>query len=114
MSQKFYVDESGNYKGSFVDGAIPPDGLIEVDKAPDDARQKWDGEKWLPYDKPREQKIAEALQPTEKTADLARKLEDITAYIVNGTALPVNPDTGKSYAGEWLETRKAERSKFNA
>lgn len=52
------------------------------------------------------------LQDTENTADLARKLEDITAYIVSGTPLPVNKDTQKPYAQEWLEKRATLRNTY--
>jgi len=47
MSTKFFVDDAGNYIGGF-DGAEPPAGAIEVAPPPDDARQKWNGEEWLP------------------------------------------------------------------
>jgi len=43
---KYYVDLDGGYIGGF-DGAKPPAGAIEVPEPPDDARQKWDGTKWL-------------------------------------------------------------------
>lgn len=62
---------------------------------------------------PTESEIAlQELQATENTADLARKIEDITAYIIDGTALPVNPSTNKPYAQEWLEKRKSTRAKI--
>ncbi|WP_333631535.1 hypothetical protein [Agrobacterium cavarae] len=49
--QRFFVDENGSYLGSY-DGRnqdLPQEmaGRIEVPNAPQDARQKWDGEKWL-------------------------------------------------------------------
>lgn len=45
---RYFVDHHGNYLGGFS-GAEPPVGSIEVSTAPGDARQKWDGSKWLPY-----------------------------------------------------------------
>jgi len=42
---KYFVDANGAYIGGF-DGAEPPEGAIEVPIAPDDARQKWDGNGW--------------------------------------------------------------------
>lgn len=42
---KFYVDGQGAYIGGF-DGALPPDGAIEVSKAPNTARDKWIGGAW--------------------------------------------------------------------
>lgn len=45
MTQRFFVDASGNYLGSF-DGAAPPPGAVEVPSAPVDARQKWTGSAW--------------------------------------------------------------------
>ena len=44
----YFVDTQGNYLGGF-DGATPPDGSIEVDSPPNDARDKWDGSKWIPF-----------------------------------------------------------------
>lgn len=49
--QRFFVDENGSYLGSY-DGQnhdLPHEmaGRVEVPNAPQDARQKWDGEKWL-------------------------------------------------------------------
>ena len=46
---KFYVDEQNNYIGSFdgETGKIPAN-AIEVPSAPDDARQKWQVNKWGP------------------------------------------------------------------
>ena len=46
---KYYVDSDGNYIGSF-EGAKPPSGSIEIETPPNDARQKWDGSKFLPFD----------------------------------------------------------------
>lgn len=45
---KYYVDHHGNYLGGFS-GSEPPSGSIEVATAPNDARQKWNGTVWLPY-----------------------------------------------------------------
>lgn len=45
---KYYVDDQGNYIGGFS-GSPPPQGSIEVSTPPDNALQKWDGTKWLPY-----------------------------------------------------------------
>lgn len=45
---KYYVDTAGNYIGAF-EGANPPDDSIEVSSPPDHAKQKWNGEKYLPY-----------------------------------------------------------------
>jgi hypothetical protein len=47
MTQLFFVSPSGAYLGSF-DGAPPPAGAIEVAGPPADARQRWDGSRWLP------------------------------------------------------------------
>lgn len=43
--QKFFIDESGNYLGSFA-GVEPPHGAIEVPIAPEDARQVWEDGTW--------------------------------------------------------------------
>lgn len=48
---RYFVDDAGNYIGGF-DGADPPDGSVEVLEPPDDARRKWNGSEWLPYERP--------------------------------------------------------------
>jgi len=47
---KYYIDADNNYIGAF-DGVNPPKGSIEVPSPPGDARQKWDGNKFLPFEK---------------------------------------------------------------
>lgn len=47
---KIYVNEAGYVIGVFPDDSDAPDGGIEVSVMPDDSRQKWDGQKWLPLD----------------------------------------------------------------
>jgi len=42
---KYYIDENGNYLGGF-DGA-PPIGARPVSFPPDNAMDKWDGQKWV-------------------------------------------------------------------
>lgn len=42
---KYFVDKDGTYLGGF-EGAEPPAGAIEVQEAPEDARQIWDGLAW--------------------------------------------------------------------
>lgn len=42
MSTRFFVDGAGVYLGGY-DGAEPPEGAIEVEAAPADARQVWNG-----------------------------------------------------------------------
>lgn len=43
---KYYIDSQGIYLGGW--DANPPTGAIEVPEPPQDARQVWDGTKWLP------------------------------------------------------------------
>lgn len=45
---KYYRDEACKYLGGWDDGLAPPEGGIEVPFPPDDARQKWFGDKWVP------------------------------------------------------------------
>lgn len=47
---QYYVDEQGKYLGGF-DGAEPPKDSIEIDAPPNDARDTWNGESWVPYQK---------------------------------------------------------------
>lgn len=45
----YYCDAEGNYLGGFQgDTGMVPDGAVEV-PPPMDGRDKWDGEKWIPY-----------------------------------------------------------------
>lgn len=41
---KYFIDEQGRYLGAWDQGG--PDGGIEVQTPPDDARQRWNGEGW--------------------------------------------------------------------
>lgn len=52
------------------------------------------------------------LQKTEDTKKMARMLEELYDKEINGTPLPVNTKTNKTYAQEWLEKRKAEAAKI--
>lgn len=47
MGTRYYVNEDGAYIGGFA-GVEPPVGAIEVPSAPEDYRQIWSGEEWLP------------------------------------------------------------------
>jgi len=49
------------------------------------------------------------LLATENISNIARKVEDILDLLQNDTPLPINPDTGKAYAIEWLDERKGFR-----
>lgn len=48
MSTLHFVDADGNYIGGFGDGAVPPDGAIEVKAAPSHGLNKFDhkSNKW--------------------------------------------------------------------
>jgi hypothetical protein len=45
MTTRYFVDADGGYLGGF-DGAEPPSGAIEVQEAPQDARQVWADGAW--------------------------------------------------------------------
>lgn len=47
MQPKYYVDTAGSYIGAFC-GVEPPPGAVEVDHAPEDARQVWQFPDWSP------------------------------------------------------------------
>lgn len=49
MNEEYYVDKIGNFLGTFVNGAKPPQGSIKVDRLPPNGRYKWGfaSEKWL-------------------------------------------------------------------
>lgn len=51
MTLKFYVNPEGRYIGGY-DGALPPDGSIEVPGPPEDPNDIWDGEKYIPGPNP--------------------------------------------------------------
>lgn len=51
----YYRDAAGNYLGALDD---PPEGGIEVTDAPDDARQIWSPEGWLPLPEPVPEEIS--------------------------------------------------------
>jgi hypothetical protein len=53
MSERIFVNADGKLIGVYVDAPenfVPPQGAIEVPNQPQDGRQKWDGEKWLPVE----------------------------------------------------------------
>ena len=47
IMDKLYVNKNGDYLGVYSN---KPKGGVAVSKYPTDARQKWDGKKWLPLD----------------------------------------------------------------
>lgn len=47
MSAKIFVDPSGKYIGEFSDGAIPPNGSIEVSTRPTSGTFSWSGSAWV-------------------------------------------------------------------
>ncbi|WP_299381654.1 hypothetical protein [uncultured Kiloniella sp.] len=53
VNTKYYVDNNGVYLGGFA-GVEPPEGAVEVQYPPDDARQLWEGGSWgnNPYEAP--------------------------------------------------------------
>tara|TARA_Y100001963_G_scaffold159209_2_gene261886 strand:- start:908 stop:1243 length:336 start_codon:yes stop_codon:yes gene_type:complete len=46
MTVKYFVDESNEFIGIFVDGALPPVGAKEVPKIPS-SNHMWDGDEWV-------------------------------------------------------------------
>lgn len=70
MSQKFCINETGNYIGSF-DGAAPPTGAIEVPIPPAHGGDVWDfdAQAWLGL--PLEQSLQEQVRAAYVTLDLA-------------------------------------------
>jgi len=53
MTQKFFIDADGFFVGSYdgPDDIVPEEmkGLGQVPGVPDDIRQKWSGNDWLPF-----------------------------------------------------------------
>lgn len=47
MQTKYYIDTTGAYVGAYC-GVEPPTGALEVESAPDDARQLWLFPGWSP------------------------------------------------------------------
>ena len=45
MTAKYFINNNGEFIGTFVDGGFPDD-AIEVDSAPQDARQKYTNGVW--------------------------------------------------------------------
>lgn len=45
MATKFYRDSDGNYLGGF-DGALPPEGAIEIPEPPPHGACIWNGTEW--------------------------------------------------------------------
>ena len=80
MKTKYYVDSFGCYLGGFA-GAQPPAGAIEVNSPPEDARQKWDGLKWLPFYNSLESEIKSRLAQID--IDSVRPLRAIIANTAN-------------------------------
>jgi hypothetical protein len=95
---KYFVNKDGLYLGGF-DGAEPPKGSIEVDTPPAHGLDTWDGVKWIPHTP----ELSVVLAETEGMGVLARKLEEITDNIENGTPL-------SDYTKDWLQARKDARN----
>ena len=69
---KYYVDGSGNYLGGRDQN--PPAESIEVESPPENASQKWNGTKFLPYEKP----IIEQIIDLESSVTPRNYLEYVT------------------------------------
>lgn len=84
---KYYVSQNGGYLGGF-DGAIPPDGSIEVLNPPVDARMLWNGSAWI--DNPIfKTDIIEGKRESDllsKGITIEEKVEALWDRIVNGKA----------------------------
>jgi len=56
---KYYIGKDGKYIGSFEGVECEIEGATEVPFPPDHASQKWDGVKYLPYEKSIQDQIDE-------------------------------------------------------
>lgn len=45
---RYFMDEKGNYIGGFDGEFVEVPDAIEISSPPNDARQKWGGDDWLP------------------------------------------------------------------
>lgn len=53
MTTMFFVDAQGAYIGAFGDGAVPPEGAVEVSDPPPQGDAKWTGQEWIVPVQPR-------------------------------------------------------------
>ncbi len=97
MSEKFYVDNTGIYKGSHDgdDATNPYLEEIEVPTAPTHAGDKWNGLSWDDY----VLTIEEQLSTTEDIQALFQKVEELIEYVE--TNKPLSQETKN-----WVNNRK--------
>lgn len=126
MSTKYFIDKDGRYIGAFscalmtikveneegdiadeqveVWPELPPGG-IEVSRPPNDARQLWQGGRWI--DTP-EMEVAAAREHLAATdAKMARVGEDVIAVLINKGLLSFDdiPPTARALLMEREEAR---------
>lgn len=84
LPTKYFVDSEGNYIGAFS-GTIPENG-IEVKFPPENAFQKWDGKKWLPYEN------AYAAKRAAEYPDIGDQLDAIMKWVAGENEITVTPE----------------------
>ena len=70
MSGKHYVDAGGRFLGTVVDGPSPAQDAIEVESAPTDGADQWDGGDWVRDLAPARVKAARQVAEAAETARL--------------------------------------------
>lgn len=90
--QKFYVDQSGAYIGSF-DGVEPTAGTIEVPTPPEDVRQIWSGNGWIPPYFPDSLRTL-----TDTYRDSARSVVSWNGHLVDADDASIGKIVGRALA----------------
>lgn len=97
MTTKHYVNDAGQYIGGFGDGAVPPQGAVEVPEPPH-GRATWDGAAWhLPVPTP--------------TREEQEKLRH-TAYVAEADPLFFRWQAGEATEAEWKAKRQEIRERY--
>lgn len=93
MMTKYYVDDTGRYIGAFC-GVEPPAGAIDVDRAPEDARQAWQFPGWSPVP---------VTVPQEVTRFQARAALYQAGWLDEVEALIATPETDRMLVLAWQD-----------
>ena len=96
MTTTHYVTEAGAYIGGFGDGAVPPEGAIEVKCPPNHASQLFVDGNWQAY------------TPSKEEQSAKRQV----SYASEADPLFFKWQAGEATEEEWLSKRKEIRERY--